>query len=54
MLAAQALAPNVDPGKPGAGTGRGARLWSKSHARRRVEIAANNGHNQASPAALPS
>jgi len=47
VLDAQGLAPNVDPGKPGPAPHSGARPWSMSHARRRVEIAANNGHNQA-------
>src|SRR4030088_375981 len=54
LAIAQGLAPNAVPGKirerprPG-----GAFPWSTSHARGRVEIAANNGHNRASLPAIP-
>jgi acyl dehydratase len=54
VLTAQGLAPNFVPGKfRGAPAKRGARPQSTSHASGRVEIAANNGHNRASLAAIP-
>jgi acyl dehydratase len=44
----QGLAPNRFFGKSGRGARPGARPKTMSHAGRRVEIAANNGHNHAS------
>ena len=47
------LAPKIASGKSGVSAGSGARLWRTSHAGGRVEIAANNGHNRASPQQIP-
>src|SRR5882762_6857926 len=48
------LAPKIASGKSEVSAGNGTRLWRTSHAGGRVEIAANNGHIQASPQPIPN